>query len=271
MKTALFVSLAVTGALAFPSTVSAQFKAPVDSVSAAMATVIGGYVAPSLEQQYPADDVAHQMFIDGIKKAFEIQSADEVYYQGLMQGMRMKENLSQMRAAGYPIDDNLFVANLVDLLSGKPTGFTAESADAYLNEIQQRRSKADAAIQQAFLDQQAGREGVTTLPSGLLFEVVTEGEGASPVATDTVEVFYTGKLADGTVFDGTSDTPAKLPVNRLIAGFSEGLQLMKPGGTYRLFIPASLGYGDRGAGSDIPGGAALDFTVTLVDIVNQSK
>ena len=124
----------------------------------------------------------------------------------------------------------------------------------------------DAASQQAFLDAQKQREGVHEMPSGLLFEVITEGEGASPADTDKVRVIYTGKLADGTVFDET-DRPIEFPVQGLVPGFTEGLKMMKTGGEYRLFIPADLGYGSRGAAGVIPPGAALDFTVRLLDVV----
>ena len=152
------------------------------------------------------------------------------------------------------------------MIGGKATRWTAQSAEDFLAAYEKRAQGADAQRQKEFLAEQASREGVTQLPDGLLFEVITEGEGDSPKMTDTVEVYYTGRLADGTVFDGTTDTPATFPVSRLIPGFTEGLTMMKPGGTYRLYIPANLGYGERGAGGVIPGGAALDFTVTLVGI-----
>lgn len=265
MNTLIRNLIALTAA-ALPVAASAQYQAPADSVSAAMATVIGGYVDSSLQEQYPADGLAREMFLDGLRKAFEIKSVDAVYYDGLVQGMRMRDNLEQMRAAGYPVDDAMFLDALVKLMDGKSTGFDSASADAYLTAIQNRSAEADRQLQADFLSRQAAREGVVTMPSGLLFEVVTEGDGDSPVAGDTVEVFYTGKLADGTVFDGTKDQPARLPVDRLIAGFSEGLKLMKPGGTYRLYIPSQLGYGPKGAGQDIPGGAALEFEVTLVGV-----
>lgn len=265
MKSLLRNIIAVTAAV-FPAAAFAQSPAPADSVSAALATVIGGYVNSSLQEQYPDDGLAKEMFVDGLRKAFEIKSVDRVYYDGLMQGMRMRDNLEQLRATGYPVDDAMFLSNVLKLMDGKSTGFDAAAADAYLTAIQARNAAADERQQAEFLSRQAAREGVVSLPSGLLFEVVTEGDGDSPEAGDTVEVFYTGRLADGTVFDSTGSTPASLPVDRLIAGFSEGLKMMKPGGTYRLFIPSQLGYGPNGAGNDIPGGAALDFEVTLVGV-----
>lgn len=104
------------------------------------------------------------------------------------------------------------------------------------------------------------------MPSGLLFEIITEGEGPHPADTDIVKVTYTGRLSDGTVFD-SSDRPVQFPVNRLVPGFTEGLKLMKPGGEYRIFIQPALGYGDKGASGIIPPGAVLDFTVKLLEIL----
>lgn len=258
----------LTAALLVPSMAKAATDAPTDSVSAAMATVIAGYIKPTLEKQLVSSPTADfRQFIEGVKKAFSADSSETLYYDGLTQGMNMKSHLDRMRKSGYPINDSLFILNFVKAFDGQPTGFTAESAGIYLDNFLSQAKKADSAEQQAFLDAQASREGVIRTPSGLLFEVITEGEGNTPRPTDTVEAFYTGRLADGTVFDQTDRTPAKFPVNRLIKGFSEGLQMMKPGGKYRLFIPANLGYGDNGAGDVIPGGAALDFTVTLVRII----
>ena len=151
-------------------------------------------------------------------------------------------------------------------------GFNADSADTFLREAMARMYPQEEVkplspeSQTAFLEAQKSREGVIETPSGLLFEVLTEGEGLPPAETDTVKVTYTARLADGTVFDQT-ERPIQFPVNRLVPGFTEGLKMMKPGGEYRLFIPPALGYGDRGAAGVIPPGAALDFTVHLLDIL----
>lgn len=269
MKLASKIKIMCMGAAVAVSAVPAMAAepAPADSTSAAMATIVAGYLQNAFQRQYSNDGVARQLFTDGIDKAFAAEAADEPYYQGLAQGLNIRDNIQQMRQEGYPIDDTAFLAALRKALNGESTGFTTESAGRYMDSVTTAMHQADQAGQAAFLAAQAAREGVQQLPSGLLFEVITEGEGEQPTVDDTVELFYTGRLADGTVFDGTKDTPAKFPVKRLIPGFTEGLTMMRPGGTYRLFIPSELGYGERGAGNDIPGGAALDFTVTLVDIV----
>ncbi len=116
----------------------------------------------------------------------------------------------------------------------------------------------------AFLSENAKKTGVTTTASGLQYEVLQEGQGAMPTATDTVTVNYRGTLIDGKQFD--SGNGISFPLNRVIPGWTEGVQLMKEGAKYRFYIPSALAYGERGAGSDIPPNAALIFEVELVRI-----
>jgi hypothetical protein len=120
----------------------------------------------------------------------------------------------------------------------------------------------------------AGTSGqlYTTTASGLQYQVVKEGEGPSPTPTDIVLVHYTGRLQDGTVFDSSQGKqPVPFPVTGVIPGFTEGLQLMKKGGTYRLRIPPNLAYGAAGAGGGvIPPNATLDFEIQLLDMAPQS-
>lgn len=122
--------------------------------------------------------------------------------------------------------------------------------------------------QQNYLDENAKKEGVVVTPSGLQIKHEVEGSGKQPSAADTVEVHYAGKLIDGSQFDSSYDRGQTIsfPLNGVIAGWTEGLQLMKEGGKAELTIPANLGYGERGAGGVIPGGATLIFTVELVAI-----
>ena len=120
----------------------------------------------------------------------------------------------------------------------------------------------------AFLANNASQEGVITTNSGLQYQIITQGEGAKPSATNNVTVHYEGKTLEGKVFDSSykRGTPATFPLNRVIAGWTEGLQLMSEGSKYRLFIPSDLAYGDRGAGADIGPNATLIFDVELVAI-----
>jgi FKBP-type peptidyl-prolyl cis-trans isomerase len=119
-----------------------------------------------------------------------------------------------------------------------------------------------------FLADNATKEGIRTTPSGLQYEVLHEGDGPKPGAVSTVEVHYEGRLIDGSVFDSSYQRKQTIsfPLNRVIPGWTEGLQLMPTGSKYRLYIPSELGYGARGAGADIPPHAALIFDVELISI-----
>lgn len=169
--------------------------------------------------------------------------------------------------------------------AGKAAKMTAEEMDATLKAHQEamvarkrdefkkhgERNLADA---KAFMAENAAKEGVVTLPSGLQYQVIAKGEGPSPKATDIVKARYHGTLIDGTVFDSTrerGDNPAEFPLNRVIPAWTEGLQLMSRGAKYKLFVPPELGYGERGAGGKIGPNQALVFEVELVDFHDPAK
>jgi len=128
--------------------------------------------------------------------------------------------------------------------------------------------KAVMAAGQKFLEENKAKEGVKTTASGLQYEVITAAEGAKPKATDTVTVHYHGTLLDGTVFDSSVERgePTEFPLNRVIPGWTEGVQLMSVGEKYRFFIPYDLAYGERGAGADIKPFSTLIFEVELLGI-----
>ncbi len=129
---------------------------------------------------------------------------------------------------------------------------------------------ADTATEQGekFLKENATKEGVKSTASGLQYLVLTEGTGKSPKATDTVLVHYRGTLLNGTEFDSSykRNEPIEFPLNRVIAGWTEGVQLMKEGAKFRFFIPSNLAYGARGAGSDIGPNETLIFEVELLKV-----
>ena len=122
-----------------------------------------------------------------------------------------------------------------------------------------------------FLEENKSKEGITALPSGLQYEIIKKGEGPKPAATDKVKVHYHGTLLDGTVFDSSVDRgePVTFPLNRVIKGWTEGVQLMSVGAKYRFFIPYDLAYGERGAGGMIGPYETLIFEVELLEIVNE--
>lgn len=182
-------------------------------------------------------------------------------------GYMMNDQLNSFRSHGIDINDAVFIEAFAKQFSGQSTGMTVQEADAYMNTRFEAlnaagRPSIDKQAQQAFVDSMSVVDGAIVTPTGLIFQVISEGEGTSPSDTDVAVVEYTGRLSDGTEFDSSRGQVVEFPVNAMIPGFTEGLKMMKPGGEYRLIIPPSLGYGANGAGP-IPGDAVLDFTVKL--------
>lgn len=173
------------------------------------------------------------------------------------------------------LDMGAFLRGVSDFVGGADSqvsaGEQARLGQALQNAISAKMAEASAGVRQAgdeYRATYAQQEGVVQLPSGLLYEVLQEGSGDKPKATDTVSTHYHGMLVDGTVFDSSVDRgqPASFPVNGVISGWTEALQLMQVGSKWRLVIPPELAYGDRGAGADIKPGATLVFEVELLEI-----
>ena len=175
------------------------------------------------------------------------------------------------------IDD--FAAAVADILQGNTPKMSHEEVhevlEHYFAELEERqqaeaaeRGKAAKGEGEAFLAENKKRAGVTVTASGLQYEVVKEGTGRQPKASDTVRCHYEGTLIDGTVFDSSyrRGMPAEFGLRQVIAGWTEGVQLMKEGSIFKFYIPYNLAYGERGAGADIPPYAALIFTVELIKV-----
>lgn len=143
-----------------------------------------------------------------------------------------------------------------------------ELIQAYFASLMDRKAKEGRAKGEGFLAENAKKPGITTTESGLQYEVMTMGEGAKPTATDKVTVHYHGTLTDGTVFDSSVERgePATFPLNGVITGWTEALQLMPVGSKFRIFLPSDLAYGERGAGQMIGPHATLIFEVELLSI-----
>ena len=150
--------------------------------------------------------------------------------------------------------------------------FQQKARDTAMQE-QQAQSKAARGEGEVFLAQNREADGVQVTESGLQYLILVPGDGPKPKATDTVKVHYHGTLIDGSVFDSSVDRgqPTTFPLNRVISGWTEGLQLVPVGGKYRFFIPSQLAYGERSPSPQIPAGSTLIFDVELLEIVNQGE
>lgn len=188
---------------------------------------------------------------------------------GTVLGSYIKGSIDNLRSLGADVDSRTFVETVYKVLQGEDTGMTPGAANAYIeNYIMSQAAAADTfsiESQQQFIDSVAALPGATVTPSGLVFIEEIPGAGAIPTATDDVSVMYIGRFFDGEVFDMT-EAPIDFNVAQVTKGFSEGLQMMKAGGKYRIVMPADLGYGAEGIPGAIPGNAALDFTVDLISI-----
>ena len=186
-------------------------------------------------------------------------------------GLGIGQQLKSMNIEDFSIED--FSKSISDVMSGKEPAISSREAQTMLNEYFQKKEKeqAQSAIAEGkvYLEQNAKREGVTQTKSGLQYEVLTEGTGKSPKATDTVRCHYEGRLLDGTVFDSSykRGEPADFGLNQVIPGWTEGVQLMKEGAKFRFHIPYLLAYGERGAGAQIPPYSTLVFDVELIEVM----
>ena len=186
-------------------------------------------------------------------------------------GMVIGHNLKGMGVKG--LDAAQFGQAASAVIEGSATTLTDAEAQQLVSDfVQRQQAEAGKAVREdgeRFLAENAKKEGVTVLPSGLQYMVLKEGEGKKPKATDKVKCHYEGTLPNGTVFDSSyrRGEPAVFPLNGVIAGWTEGVQLMAEGAKYRFFIPYHLAYGERGAGQAIPPYAALVFDVELIEVV----
>ena len=165
-----------------------------------------------------------------------------------------------------------FASGVADVIAGANQRISTEAAqdmvNAYMQKAMASQYEESIAEEKAFLEENAKNEGVVTLPSGLQYQIITEGSGESPKATDKVIAHYKGYLTHGKVFDSSYQRgePTTFPVNGVIQGWQEALQLMKPGAKWKLFIPNDLAYGERGAGQAIPPYATLIFEIELIGV-----
>lgn len=193
-------------------------------------------------------------------------------------GLGIGQQLAQMGASDLNIDD--FADAIKDVINGNELKVSHKGAQTivqdYFRQQEERinaqraeQGKAAKAEGEKFLAENSKKEGVVTLKSGLQYIVLREGNGKKPKATDKVKCHYAGTLINGQEFDSSykRNEPAVFPLNQVIPGWTEGLQLMQEGAKYRFFIPYILAYGESGAGGSIPPYAALIFDVELLEVM----
>lgn len=186
---------------------------------------------------------------------------------------------NDLKRNNIEVNPEFFSQGLKEMLLNLPKAMEEKDVIQILNDFQAEmqakmkkepnpEAEANKKAGRDFLAENKKRQGVVELPSGLQYEIITEGAGESPKAEDKVTTHYTGKLLDGKVFDSSVERgqPLQFPVNGVIKGWTEALQLMKPGAKWKLYIPADLAYGDGGAPPNIPPGATLIFDVELISV-----
>lgn len=210
---------------------------------------------------------------DSAEKGNKVVLDTDIKRASYLLGYRQLQGL--LEQTDGTINADAFVQGASDLAAAADSQVDMANGQQLMQVLQEAVAAKQAAASQGVREagdkyraEYAAKEGVTALPSGLLYEVITEGSGDKPKATDTVTTHYHGTLVDGTVFDSSVERgqPASFPVNGVIRGWTEALQLMAVGSKWRLVIPPELAYGDRGAGAQIKPGATLVFEVELLGI-----
>jgi len=209
----------------------------------------------------------------------ETEIQKQAYGLGASIGMYMKRNLAEHEKLGLSLDNELIKKGFLDSLAGKSTMTQEEiqtllmALDSQMKAKQQEQitKAAEAALAegQKYLDENAKKEGVMTTESGIQYQVLTAAEGEKPAATDKVRVHYKGTFINGETFDSSYDRgqPIVFPLNGVIRGWTEGVQLMPVGSKYKFTIPSDLAYGPMGNPPRIPGNSVLEFEIELLEIV----
>ncbi|GLX82808.1 FKBP-type peptidyl-prolyl cis-trans isomerase [Thalassotalea eurytherma] len=215
------------------------------------------------------------------KAVLETEIQKQAYGLGASIGMYMERNLEEHQRLGLALDKQLIIDGFIESINGNSQIAKEDIQGLLMSLDQEMKAKqtemaqveADKSLAegQAYLDENAKREGVSVTDSGIQYEVLVAAEGDKPAATDTVVVHYKGTFLNGETFDSSYDRgqPAVFPLNRVIAGWTEGVQLMSVGSKYKFTIPSDLAYGPNGNPPRIPGNSVLAFEIELLEIQAQ--
>lgn len=260
----LLMAVVVASANAFAFTPMTAFES--DSVAAALAGVWSDYFA---KRGAMSDSLSRASYIEGVDAALSAVDSSAAYFQGLEAGVLINSRLEQVEKMGdMKVDRRKFVAELLKIINGEKSRYDVASGNKFMELFINRRNWRGNPVlaSEAFIDSVSRKENVATTPSGLMYEVVKEGDGSKhPTVKSTCRLRYKGMLTNGTVIDGTGEMAEEIGVFRAIPGFVEGVQLMSPGAQYRFYIPPHLAYGSFGVPGKIPGNVSLVFDVELLN------
>jgi FKBP-type peptidyl-prolyl cis-trans isomerase FklB len=259
-------------------TPKADLKTGLDSLSYAYGIAYSQGIGMFLEQQGITDSTKANFIeglLEGSKSGYEANKKETARFLGREIGQQISKGMlpqiNQQIFGGdstKTIDKSTFIAGFLASSSKEKPLLSEADAKVYVEKqsaaLREESLSGLKAKNQAFLDENKTKEGVITLPSGLQYKITKEGTGTKPTAEDTVVVNYSGKTIDGNVFDSQNEYP--FPLNRVISGWTEGIQLMAVGAKYTFYIPYNLAYGEAGSGDKISPYATLIFDVDLLDV-----
>ena len=256
----------------------AQLVTHNDSLSFAAGQTLTTGLMNFLKQQYDIDESNLAQFIKGIEEALDKgdKAEERAYAAGVTIAHTIKDKMYPgiSKDLGNNVDEKLFVKGFISALLGDSVPMKHADAEKYYREQVEaaKKAKLDETIKagEAFLRENAKKEGVKTTESGLQYKILKTGNGEIPAPIDEVEVIYEGRLIDGTVFDATSkhngQKTDKFRADRVIKGWTEALTMMPVGSKWQIYIPQNLAYGDRAAGDVIKPGSTLVFDIELVGV-----